>query len=264
MPDVSVERTGHVVTIAIDRPERRNAFTLEVLDDIVATLEGLRRDRDCRAVILTGRGGAFCAGVDLSVIERMKAEGAAEPHHWKALLSDRVHRIALALEDFDKPVIAAVSGPAYGAGMDLALMCDMRFAGESARFCEAYINLGVVPGDGGCYYLPRIVGLPKALELLLSGRVVEAAEAREIGLANRVCADDSLMAETMEFAETLAAKSPVALRLVKRATYQSLGTDLRTSLDLISSHMAVVQSLDDTAEAARALAARETPRFGED
>jgi enoyl-CoA hydratase/carnithine racemase len=140
----------------------------------------------------------------------------------------------------------------------------MRFAGESARFCEAYINLGVVPGDGGCYYLPRIVGLPKALELLLSGRVVEAAEAREIGLANRVCADDSLMAETMEFAEILAAKSPVALRLVKRATYQSLGTDLRTSLDLISSHMAVVQSLDDTAEAARALAARETPRFGED
>lgn len=261
MSDVLLERDGHVTVLTINRPERRNAFTLEVLDRIVDSLAQLRRDPGCRAVVLTGAGGAFCSGVDLGVIERMRAEGAAKPHHWKSLLTERVHRIALALEDFDKPVIAAVGGPAYGAGMDLALMCDMRFAGGSARFCSSYINLGVVPGDGGCYYLPRIVGLPKALELLLSGRVVEAPEALAIGLANRVCPDDRLMAETLEFAGLLATKSPAALRLVKRATYQSLGTDLRTSLDLISSHMAVVQSLDDTEEAARALAARETPRF---
>lgn len=261
MSEVLVDRDGHVTVIAINRPERRNAFTLEVLDRIVAALSELRWDSSCRAVVLTGTGGAFCSGVDLGVIERMRAEDAAKPHHWKSLLTQRVHRIALALEDFDKPVIAAVDGPAYGAGMDLALMCDMRFVGSSARFCESYINLGVVPGDGGCYYLPRIVGLPKALELLLSGRVVDAQEALAIGLANRVCADDSLMAETLKFAQLLATKSPAALRLVKRATYQSLDTDLRTSLDLISSHMAVVQSLEDTEEAGRALAARETPQF---
>lgn len=261
MSDVLVDRDGHVTVIAINRPERRNAFTLEVLDSIVAALAELRRDASCRAIILTGTGGAFCSGVDLDVIERMRAEGNAKPHHWKSLLTERVHRIAFALEDFDKPVIAAVGGPAYGAGMDLALMCDMRFVSGAARFCESYINLGVVPGDGGCYYLPRIVGLPKALELLLSGRVVDAQEALAIGLANRVCADDRLMAETLEFAQLLTTKSPAALRLVKRATYQSLDTDLRTSLDLISSHMAVVQSLEDTEEAGRALAARETPQF---
>lgn len=263
MSEVLLDRDGHVAVIAIDRPERRNAFTLEVLDDIVGHLGALRRDPGCRAVLLTGTGGAFCAGVDLGVIERMRAEGAAKPHHWKALLSDRVHQIALALEGFDKPVIAAVDGPAYGAGMDLALMCDMRFLGASAKLCASYINLGVVPGDGGCYYLPRIVGLPRALEILLSGRVVGAEEALSIGLANRVCPAGALMPQTLEFARLLATKSPAALRLIKRATYQSLDTDLRTSLDLISSHMAVVQSLEDTEEAARAFAARETPQFRE-
>ncbi|MCP1335468.1 enoyl-CoA hydratase/isomerase family protein [Futiania mangrovi] len=263
MSDVLVERDGHVFVIAINRPHKKNAFTLEVLEEIASTLLRLRRDPACRAIILTGTGDSFCAGVDLSIMEGMRADGSATPSGWKSLLMDRVHKIALALDDFDKPVIAAVGGPAYGAGMDLALMCDMRFVGASARMCEAYINLGVVPGDGGCYYLPRIVGLPKALELLLSGRVVGAAEALEIGLANRVCEDDALMAETMAFAQILASKSPSAVRMIKRATYQSLACDLRTSLDLISSHMGVVQSLDDTAEVARALKSGDEPNFKE-
>ena len=261
MSDLKVEKIGHVVVIAIDRPEKRNAFTLEIVEEIVNHLAALKQDDGCRAVVLTGRGGAFCSGVDLSVIEDMQASGQAAPADWKHLLTEKVHRIALALEDFDKPTIAAVDGAAYGAGMDLALMCDMRFVSTKARFCEAYINLGVVPGDGGCYYLPRIVGVPKALELLLSGRVVDAEEAREIGLANRVCAPDALMEETLSFAAGLATKSPAAIRLIKRATYQSLGTSLQASLDLISSHMALIQSMEDTQEAARALRDGDDPEF---
>ncbi len=261
MSEVLIEQDKHVFVITINRPKQRNAFTLEVLETIVRTLSELRHNDECRAVILTGVGDAFCSGVDLSLVDHMKAVGGDAPHDWKTLLTDRVHRIAYALEEFDKPVIAAVNGPAYGAGMDLALMCDMRFVGASAKMCEAYINLGVVPGDGGCFYLPRIVGMPKALEILLSGRVVDADEALSIGLANRVCADGALLEDVMSFAKELATKSPLALRMIKRATYQSMACDLRTSLDLISSHMGVVQSLEDTREAARAFKAGEPAEF---
>ena len=261
MSDINISRDGYVVVITINRPEKKNAFTIGVLDDIVQALGKFHHDKECRAVILTGEGDAFCAGVDLSIPKQMKADGADAPNDWKNLLMERVHQIAIALEGFDKPTIAAVRGPAFGAGMDLALMCDMRFVGTSARMCEAYINLGVVPGDGACFYLPRIVGMPKALELMLSGRVVEADEALSIGLANHVFPDDVLMAETMKFAQLLATKSPIAVRMIKRATYQSLDMNLRASLDLISSHMAVVQSLDDTGEAVRATTAGEAPNF---
>lgn len=263
MSNIKVEQIGYVFVISINRPEKKNAFTLHVLEEIVRLLKALHKDKACRVVVLTGQGDAFCSGIDLSVIAQMKAENASAPHDWKTLLMDHVHAIALALDDFDKPVIAAVNGPAYGAGMDLALMCDMRFLAASATFCEAYINLGVVPGDGGCFYLPRLVGPAKALELLLSGRVVGADEARDLGLANRVYPDGELLEQTLEFAHGLAEKSPVALRMIKRATYQSLRCDLRTSLDLISSHMGVVQSLSDTPEAGRAKADGDTPRFEE-
>ena len=264
MSDVKLTQDGHVLTITIDRPSKKNAFTLEVIDGIVDALRKAQRDPECRAVILTGSGDAFCAGVDLSEVADMQEAGADGAYHWKAFLMERIHTIALTLDAFDKPVIAAVNGPAYGAGMDLALMCDMRFLSHSARLCEAYVNLGVVPGDGGCYYLPRLVGPAKALELLMSGRVVEPDEARSLGLANDVVADDKLMEHSMAFARVLTAKSPIALRMIKRATYQSMNCDLRTSLDLISSHMSVVQTLADTAEANAAFTGRRRAQFKEE
>lgn len=264
MSDVKLTQDGGILTIAINRPEKKNAFTLDVIDDIVSALSTAQRDPACRVVILTGTDDAFCAGVDLSEVAHMQTASAYQAYKWKAFLMERVHAIALALDAFDKPVIAAVNGPAYGAGMDLALMCDIRFLSQSARLCEAYINLGVVPGDGGCYYLPRLVGPAKALELLMSGRVVEPDEARSIGLANDVFADGELMDGAMKFARVLARKSPIALRMIKRATYQSMTTDLRTSLDLISSHMATLQTLSDTKEAAAAFAAKRKPDFNEE
>ena len=145
--------------------------------------------------------------------------------------------------------------------MDLALMCDMRFASTTARFCHVYINLGVVPGDGGCYYLPRLVGLGKALEILLSGEPVGAEEALSIGLVNRVYPANQLLDRTVKFASLLASKSPVALRMTKRAAVQSLRLDLRSSLDLISSHMGIVQTLSDTTEAMAAQRERRLAQF---
>jgi enoyl-CoA hydratase/carnithine racemase len=200
-------------------------------------------------VVVTGAGGAFCSGIDLDALADIEATALGR----REMLTEHIHRVALTLDRLDKPVIAAVTGAAVGAGMDMALMCDMRFVAESAYFTAAYIKIGVVPGDGGCYYLPRIVGLPKALELLLSGETVRADEALRIGLANRVHPDAELLERTTEFARKLAAGPPVATRLIKRTVYQSADLDLSTALSLVASHMGVVMTMDDHSESLAAV-----------
>jgi enoyl-CoA hydratase/carnithine racemase len=245
MADLEYTVDGKVATILLNRPHRKNAFTLPMIDDWADALREVTADDGVRALVLTGAGDAFCSGIDLGDLSGVEPT----PLDRKRMLTHRIHRIALALEDLDKPVVAAVKGPAVGAGMDMALMCDMRFAGESARFSEGYIRVGLVPGDGGCFWLPRLVGVAKALELLLTGDFVDGREAERIGIANHCYPDDELLPKTYEFAERLAALPPVSVGVIKRATYQSLRLDLRTHLDLTSSHMAVVQSTSDSREA---------------
>lgn len=253
-----IERTieDGVATITLNRQHAANAFTLDMIDQWAEWLVEARTDDNIRALILTGAGKHFCAGGDFKVLD-----GEVSAFERKARLTERIHRIPLALEDLDKPIIAAVNGAATGAGMDMALMCDMRFAGRSARFSEAYIRVGLVPGDGGAFYLPRVIGLPKALELLLTGDFVDAEEALRIGLVNKVFDDAQLLQETARFARRLAALPPINVRMIKRAVYRSIDSDLRTSLDLISSHMAVVQTTRDSREALDAFRAKRAPRF---
>lgn len=255
--DLLFTREHGVATITLNRPRRKNAFTFEVVEQWADALHEAARDPDIRAVVLTGAGDAFCSGVDLDAL----AQVGAAPLDRKTMLTEHIHRVARAVDELDKPVIAAVNGDAVGAGLDMALMCDMRFAARSARLSEGYIRVGLVPGDGGCYYLPRLVGTAKALELLLSGDFVGAEEAERIGMVNRVYDDEALHAETHAFARRLAAAPPVALRMIKRAVYQSERADLRTSLDLISSHMAVISSTEDAEEAMSAFREGREPRF---
>jgi enoyl-CoA hydratase/carnithine racemase len=169
----------------------------------------------------------------------------------KIILWEKIHRIALTLEDIDKPVIAAMKGVAVGAGLDMALMCDLRFVAETACFSEGYVKVGLVPGDGGAYFLPRLVGVSKALELLWTGDFIDAEEALRIGMVNRVYKDGELMEQTLGFAQRLAQGPSAVLRTIKRATYQSSRTDLRTALDLISSHMGVIRESEDSRQAFR-------------
>jgi enoyl-CoA hydratase/carnithine racemase len=259
MSDLEYKVTNRVAWIRLNRPETKNSFTLEMIDEWVARLQEAGADAEVGAIVVTGNGGSFCSGVDLAVIDDLQKRGDALA--WKSLLWDRIHRIAFTLEALDKPVIAAVAGTAVGAGMDMSLMCDMRFAGRSARFCEGYIRIGAVPGDGGCYFLTRLVGTAKALELFLSGDFIDADEALRIGIVNRVYEDAELERETQRFAEKLVAHSPIALRMMKRAVYQSRDADLRTALDMISSHMGIVQTTHDAQEAFNAFRERRAPKF---
>lgn len=257
MPDLDYAVDGHIATITLNRPHKKNAFTFAMLDAWAQALREADRDPEVRVVVVTGAGGAFCSGVDLDDFGGEKRSVLQE----KELLTDRVHQIAYAMDAMSTPVLAAVVGVAVGAGMDMALMADIRFAGESARFCEAYAKVGLVPGDGGCYYLPPIVGKAEALRLLWTAEVVGAQEALRLGMVSAVHPDDEVLERTYDLARTIAGRPPVAVQLIKRAVRDGARMDLRVALDLISSHQAVVRSTADSAEAMAAFGERREPRF---
>ena len=241
-----------IATITLDRPERKNAFTMGMLDAWVTALASAAADAEVRVVVLTGAGDAFCSGIDLAGLE----QETATPLGLKQLLMQRIHRVALMLEDLDKPVIGSINGAAVGAGLDMALHCDVRVAGASARLSEGYIKVGLVPGDGGAWLLPRLVGPAVAMELLLTGRMVGSEEALRLGLVNHVVPDEDLAATTAELAGSFAAAPPVQVAMIRRLVRQAERIDLRTHFDLVSSHAGVVGSLEDYHEAMRAFRER--------
>lgn len=249
---------GRIATITLDRPERMNAFTFAMIDAWVEAIAECRRNDAIRVLIVTGAGKAFCSGGD---IVEMKDRLEHPPARRKSELYDRIQRIPLSLEDFDKPVLVAVNGVATGAGMDLALMGDIRYAAQSARFAETYVKVSLVPGAGGAHFLPRLVGPAKALELFWTGDFIDAAEAERIGLVNKVLPDDTLLSHVQGVAEKIARGPALAVRLMKRAVMQGLRNDLRTNLDLISSHYGIVTASPDHREAVEAFIAKRPPKF---
>ncbi|MGW0043323.1 enoyl-CoA hydratase/isomerase family protein [Rhodococcus sp. NPDC003348] len=249
-----------VGTITLNRPEARNAFTFDMIREWERLLLRAREDDDVRVVVLTGTGDkAFCSGVDLGQISNANSELA--PIERKAQLHNEIHRVARAMAALDKPVIAALNGVAVGAGLDMALMCDMRIMSSTASLSEGYIRVGLTPGDGGAYYLPRIVGTSKALELLLTGDFVSADEALRIGLVNRVAPAERFVEDTRAFAQSIARHAPLTSRMIKRITYQSADADLNTALDLASSHFAVIAATEDSAEALSAMKEKRSPVY---
>ncbi|MBM9463582.1 enoyl-CoA hydratase/isomerase family protein [Aeromicrobium sp. YIM 150415] len=250
--DLEYSVEGQVATIRLNRPHLKNAFTFAMLEQWTRALEQAQADDEVRAVVLTGAGGAFCSGVELSEIATVEDSPLAHKH----MLTRRVHTVARAVEQLDKPLIAAIDGVAVGAGMDMALMCDMRFVSPRAKFSEGYVKVGLVPGDGGCFYLPRIVGEAKALELLMTGDLVDGEEALRIGLATKLFDPDELLPKTYEFARRLAEAPPAHVQLIKSAVRRARTSDLATSLDLISSHMGIAMATKDHREAMRAFRER--------
>lgn len=251
------EIRDRVATITLNRPERLNAFNREMVDLWLAALQDAQVNDEVQVVVLTGAGRAFCSGGDVG---RMAQQGEATALQHKQWL-EVIHRIPLTLEALDKPVIAALNGAAVGAGLDMALMCDLRFAAEGARFSEGYVKVGLIPGDGGTYFLPRLVGTAKALELLWTGDFFDAQEAHRLGIVNRVVPPDQLMPTVYELAGRLANGPTVAIRTTKRAVYQGLRMDLRTHLDLISSHMGYIRQTEDHKEGARAFTEKRAAEF---
>ncbi len=256
-PHVLYRVEGPIAFITLNRPEVKNTFSAEMITLWRESLEAARVDSNVRVIIVTGKGDTFCSGGDI----REMSEGRLRLWEMKRFLWEGVHRIALTLEDVDKPVIAAINGAAMGAGLDMALMCDLRVCSDQAKLSESYILLGLVPGDGGAYFLPRLVGIGKALEMLLTGDVLTPEEALKIGLVNRVVPHARLMEETKRLAEKIASRPPLALRMMKRAVYQAQSSTLRAHLDYISSQLALLSETQDHQEAAKAFVEKRRPVF---
>jgi 2-(1,2-epoxy-1,2-dihydrophenyl)acetyl-CoA isomerase len=255
--DLLYEVSDRVATITLNRPDKLNAFTGEMIDTWASSLAKAQADEQVNVIVVTGNGRAFCAGGDVA---RM-GDGEPTPLQHKNQLWDHIHRIPKTLEGVDKPVIAMVNGLTVGAGMGMSLMCDVRIAAESARFSTGYVRVGLVPGDGDTYFLPRLVGSAKALELLWTADFIEAADALRLGIVNRVVPDAQLKEATYAFAKQIADGPQVPIRMIKRLVYQSLRLDLRTHLDLVSSHMAVVRRTEDHAEGVAAFKEKRPAKF---
>ncbi|HSV77697.1 MAG TPA: enoyl-CoA hydratase-related protein [Ramlibacter sp.] len=258
MADLELSTVDRVRIARLNRPEKKNALSEEMLETLRNALQSANDDPDIGCFVITGSGDAFCSGGDLG---RRSQEGDPTPLERKQRLQQVTHKVALAVEQFEKPLIAAVNGAAVGAGMDLALSCDFRVAGAAARFSEGYIRVGLIPGNGGCWFLPRLVGTGRALELLWTGDFVGAEEAQRCGLVNHVYPDAELMDKTLELARRLASAPPLQVRDIKKLVYEGQRTDLRTSLNSVSAHMAVVQSTADYKEAIQAFKEKRTPKF---
>ncbi len=259
------DKAGGVATITLNRPDRMNAFTATMIEEWARALENARLDADVRAVILTGAGRGFCAGADLrggsGVPEAARSEvpvSAADRRNW---LRDGVHNVPRQVALLDKPYIAAVNGAAVGAGMDMCSMCDLRIASEQARFAMSYVKVGLVPGDGGCYFLPRIVGVAKALELIWTGDFVDAEEALCIGYVSKVVPADELLPAARALAERIAQGPAVAIQLAKRLVYRGLNSDVQEALEAAGHAMAIVQPTEDAREGPRAFAEKRAPQF---
>ena len=260
MADLIYEVKDHLARITLNRPKQLNCFSEEMIHLWTEALEDIRDRDDIYAVLLSGNGKAFCAGGDVKAMAA--GDGFFESHEdisstalaRKNSLWKGIQRIPLILEEIDRPVIAKIHGPAVGAGLDMALMCDVRIASESATLSESYFNAGIVPGDGGAYFLPRLVGRDKALDLFWTTKVLKGAEAERIGLVTLCVPDEELDDYVEAYMQKLLEAPQQAVRLTKRAIYQSEQSTLRASLDLVSSFMGIVTELDDYRTRTAALA----------
>lgn len=243
-----------VAVLTVNRPERMNALNQQVCDRLVRTLEELDRDPAVHVAIVTGAGDkAFIAGADIREFEHQTAV--------EQIRVGQVLPVYSAVETFSKPLIAAINGFCLGGGCELAMATDIRVASENARFGQPEINLGIIPGGGGTQRLPRLVGLGQAYRLLYTGMMIDAAEALRIGLIDEVTPADGLLDRARSLADTIASKSPVALRLMKEAVKASVRTPLDQGLRLEAALFGVAFSSDDKAEGVSAFLGKRQPNF---
>lgn len=234
---------NRVATITLNRPQTRNPISDQpAVDALVDLLQRLDADSDIGAIVLTGAGKAFSTGGNIK--EMADGSGVADPEPVKTRANYRngIQRIPLAFEAMEVPVIAAVNGPAIGAGCDLACMCDIRIAGRSAKFAESFVKLGIVPGDGGAWLLQRVIGFAKACEMAFTGDIIDAQQALAIGLVSEVVPDDELLERAESLAARIAANSGPAVRMTKRLLRQSRMIDLATSLEMAAPMQAIAHT----------------------
>ena len=252
---------NHITTITLDRPEKLNAFSGTMREELLDALRAAADDSDCRVVIITGAGRAFCAGGDVEYMSGLQKNGDVEAFR-KLLNAGR--DVVPQIVEMPKPVIASVNGIAAGAGCNLALACDYRIASDSAKLGETFVKIGIHPDWGGTWFLPRLVGPSRAFELLTTGRMVDAAEAVAIGMVDRVVPLSDLPEQTATLARAIAQGPPQAIADIKRALSASRSNSLLAQVELESEHQVRAFLSHDAAEGMAAFFEKRAPRFDRD
>lgn len=233
LKDASLALQAGVATLTFDRHDLRNALTgSHLIEDIVTTTDWVNKEKAVSVLVITGAGSAFSAGGNIRDMAERGGDFAGEAAECAERYRQGIQRIPLALQGVEVPIIAAVNGPAIGAGFDLANMADIRIASKKAKFGETFLNLGIIPGDGGAWFMQRLIGYQRAFELTLTGRVIDADEAQQLGIVMQVTEAGELMSVTHELAAKIASQPPKATRLTKRLMKMAQRTELKDFLDI--------------------------------
>ena len=261
MSFLNIERDGAIWTLTMNQPETRNALTGNTaVEEFVQVCDEIRRDASVKAVILTGAGPIFSSGGNVKDMQRF-FDDALTPDAIREEYRQGIQRIPRALTQLDVPVICAINGPAIGAGLDLTCMCDIRIASETATFAESFVRVGIVPGDGGAWLLPRAVGRAKAAEMAFTGEAIDAQEALACGLVSRVVPADQLLPTARALADKIAANPGAVMRMTKRLLREGEHSTLESLLELSAGYQALAHKTADHREAVMAFVEKRKPRF---
>jgi enoyl-CoA hydratase/carnithine racemase len=256
-PFVVCEEKDGIALITLNSPDTRNAMSRDAdFSDIETLFDRVHRNRDIRAAILTGAGKAFSAGGDVKLMHARAQDRSIEPIDDRYRYQEGIHRVTLALHRFEVPLIAAINGPAIGAGLDLACMCDFRIASERATFAESFVKVGIIPGDGGAWLLQRAIGPARAAEMTFTGDTIDAATALQYGLVSKVVPHDQLLGETRAIAERIAANPSHVLRMAKRLMKESATARLETVLEMSAAFQALSHATADHRDRVAGIVAR--------
>jgi enoyl-CoA hydratase/carnithine racemase len=261
-PFLLVERDGPVVIATLNRPDTRNAITQAVYcEEIADFCARMTRDRSVRAIVVTGAGSAFCAGGNVKDMAERTGMFAGAPFTLRESYRTGIQLVPHALYELEIPVVAAINGPAIGAGLDLACMCDVRISSSKALFAESFVKLGLVPGDGGAWLLPRVVGMARASLMTLTGDTIDAAKAIEYGLVSEVVPPEELMPRALAVAGAIAANPGHATRMAKRLLREGQNLALGPLLELSAAYQALAHTTADHHEAVAAFVERRAAKF---
>ncbi len=259
--EISFEQQGSIAILTLNRPDVRNTITEPaMIEEILDALLRVQEDEAVSVMILTGAGSAFSAGGNVKDMYNQQGMFAGDPDQIRNNYRQGIQQIPLAFQRLDVPTIAAVNGPAIGAGCDLTCMCDIRLASDKARFGETFVSVGLIPGDGGAYFLPRVIGYAKALELAFTCRVIDAAEALRIGLVSEVVPHERLLERSMELAAEIAKQPARILRLAKRLFSLAQGKSLEETLEISAAFQALCHHSPEHMQALEAFFARQKER----
>jgi 2-(1,2-epoxy-1,2-dihydrophenyl)acetyl-CoA isomerase len=258
--EVAVKNT-HQLWVTLNNPDQMNAITTEMINSLTEVLSHADFDQNIRVVILTGKGKNFCAGGDIKAMEEKSGMFAGESNELRARYQHGIQRIPQCIENLSVPMIAMVNGAAIGAGCDLSMMCDLRIGNLKTKFAETFTRLGLVPGDGGTFFLQRIIGYSKAMQMFLTAKTYEGVEAMNFGLINFLFDEAVMEEETKKIADMISMSAPVAQRLTKKAMKVAYMHDLQTSLDMLASFQGISQRTTDHFEAIKAFKEKRSPNF---